>query len=75
MTKTILDIDEPSSVQQLIKEALKTAGYEMVEGVDCKDAMVKLNGRVIQLVISDFRPAMMGRISLVIKKPYLSDPS
>ena len=64
MTKTVLDIDEPSSVQQLIKEALKTAGYEMVEGVDCKDAMLKLNGRHIQLITDVTHPPLKTRMIL-----------
>ena len=70
MAKTILVVDDSASLRQVVGIALKGAGYEVVEAVDGKDALTKLDGRKVHLIISDVNMPNMDGISLVkeIKK-------
>lgn len=65
MSKTILVVDDSASVRQLVSMALKGAGYSVVEAFDGKDALGKLDGQKINLVISDVNMPNMDGISFV----------
>ena len=70
MSKTILVIDDSASLRQAVSIALKSAGYEVTEAVDGKDALSKLDGSKIHLVICDVNMPVMDGITFVkeIKK-------
>jgi two-component system chemotaxis response regulator CheY len=65
MAKTILIVDDSASIRQVVSLTLKSAGYEVVDAVDGKDALTKLDGRKINLVISDVNMPNMDGISFV----------
>lgn len=65
MSKTILIVDDSASLRQVVSIALKGAGYDVVEAVDGKDAVGKLDGRKIHLIISDVNMPNMDGITLV----------
>ena len=65
MSKTILVVDDSSSFRQVVCMALKGAGYDVVEVGDGKDALGKLDGRKINLIISDVNMPVMDGISFV----------
>jgi two-component system chemotaxis response regulator CheY len=65
MAKTILVVDDSAAVRQVVGIALKGAGYDVVEGVDGKDALTKLNGQKIHLIISDVNMPNMDGITFV----------
>jgi two-component system, chemotaxis family, chemotaxis protein CheY len=65
MSKTILIVDDSASVRQVVSIALKGAGYDVLEGVDGKDALGKLTGQKIHLIISDVNMPNMDGISFV----------
>lgn len=65
MSKTILVVDDSASVRQVVGMALKGAGYGVVEAKDGQDALTKLNGDKIHLIISDVNMPNMDGISLV----------
>lgn len=65
MGKTILIVDDSPSVRQVVGIALKGAGYEVIEGCDGKDALTKLDGRKVHLIISDVNMPNMDGITFV----------
>jgi two-component system chemotaxis response regulator CheY len=65
MAKTIMIVDDSSSVRQVIGITLRGAGYEVIEGCDGKDALTRLDGRKVHLIISDVNMPNMDGISFV----------
>jgi two-component system chemotaxis response regulator CheY len=65
MAKTILIVDDSASVRQVVSITLKGAGYEVIEGVDGKDALSKLKGQKVHLIISDVNMPNMDGITFV----------
>ena len=65
MAKTILIVDDSFSMRQTVGIALKSAGYDVVEACDGKDALSKLDGRKYNLIISDVNMPNMDGISFV----------
>jgi two-component system chemotaxis response regulator CheY len=61
MSKTIMAIDDSASIRQVVGITLKKAGYEVIEANDGKDAMDKLTGQKVHLIICDVNmPNMDG---------------
>ncbi|MBW4049434.1 MAG: response regulator [Proteobacteria bacterium] len=65
MAKTILIVDDSASLRQVVNIALSSAGYEVIEACDGVDALSKLDGRKIHLIISDVNMPNMDGITLV----------
>lgn len=65
MTKIIMIVDDSASLRQVVSIALRGAGYEVIEGCDGKDALAKLNGQKVHLVISDVNMPNMDGITFV----------
>lgn len=65
MSKTILIVDDSASLRQVVNIALTGAGYSVVEARDGQDALTKLDGRKVHLIISDVNMPNMDGISFV----------
>jgi len=65
MAKTILIVDDSASLRQVVSIALKGAGYEVIEACDGRDALGKLNGVKVNLIISDVNMPNMDGITMV----------
>jgi len=65
MAKTILIVDDSASLRQVVGIALKGAGYDVIEACDGQDALTKLNGQRIHLIISDVNMPNMDGITFV----------
>jgi two-component system chemotaxis response regulator CheY len=63
--KNILIVDDSASVRQVVSITLRQAGYDVIEGHDGKDALSKLTGQKVHLIISDVNMPNMDGISLV----------
>jgi two-component system chemotaxis response regulator CheY len=65
VSKTILIVDDSSSLRQVVSITLKGAGYSVLEACDGRDALTKLNGQKIHLIISDVNMPNMDGITFV----------
>ena len=64
MAKTILIVDDSTSMRQLVKMTLAGAGHQVIEAVDGRDALAKLGGQKVHLVISDLNMPNLDGLSL-----------
>jgi two-component system chemotaxis response regulator CheY len=65
MAKTIMIVDDSAALRQAVGIALRGAGYDVIEGSDGKDALAKLKGQKVHLVISDVNMPNMDGITFV----------
>ena len=72
MAKTILIVDDSASLRQVVNISLKGAGYDVIEACDGVDALSKLDGRKIHLIISDVNMPNMDGITFVQEAKKLS---
>jgi two-component system, chemotaxis family, chemotaxis protein CheY len=63
--KLIMVIDDSVSLREVVGISLRTAGYEVIEACHGKDALEKLDGRKVQLMICDVNMPVMDGISFV----------
>lgn len=73
MAKTILIVDDSASVRSVVGIALKGAGYEVIEACDGKDALSKMTGQKIHLIVSDVNMPNMDGITFVKELKKLSN--
>ena len=65
MSKTIMTVDDSASVRQMVSFTLKGAGYEVVEAGDGQDAVAKLSGASVHMVITDLNMPNLDGIGLI----------
>ncbi len=73
MPKVIMTVDDSQSIRQMVSLTLSEGGYEVVEAQDGVDAMNKLSGKNINLLITDLNMPNMDGINLI--KKVRNDPS
>lgn len=67
MSKTILTVDDSSSIRQMISFTLTQAGHRVVEAMDGMEALQKLAKTVPDLMITDLNMPRMDGMELVRK--------
>ena len=65
MPKTIMIVDDSSSIRQVVGIALRGAGYDVIQACDGTDALSKMNGDRIHLIISDVNMPNMDGITFL----------
>ena len=65
MGKTVLVVDDSSSMRALLGVALRTAGFAVVEARDGRDALGKMTVGPVDLIVSDCIMPVMDGISFV----------
>ena len=64
---SILAVDDSPSMRQMVAFTLKSSGYQVIEAVDGQDAIEKLDGRSVDLVLTDQNMPRMDGITLTKK--------
>jgi len=67
MAKTILVVDDSASIRQVVSIALKGEGYDVIDASDGQDALNKMTGQKIHLIISDVNMPNMDGITFLKK--------
>ncbi len=67
MSKTILVVDDSSSIRQLLSFTLKERGFTVLEAGNGLEALAKLTGDKISLVVCDVNMPEMDGIAFVKK--------
>jgi two-component system chemotaxis response regulator CheY len=62
--KTILVVDDSTSIRQILKSSLENGNFYVLEGKDGEDALKHLNGQRIDLVITDLHMPNMNGLEL-----------
>ena len=65
--KRIMSIDDSPSLRQMVALTLESAGYEVIEASDGRDALSKLSGREYHLFLTDLNMPGMDGIELTRK--------
>jgi len=61
----IMVVDDSNSMRGLIKQALVTAGHEVIEAVDGEDALARVTGAKIDLFLCDVNMPRIDGLTLV----------
>lgn len=65
MSKTILAVDDSSSLRQMVAFTLKGQGYTVIEAADGQEGLDKAKGASVALVLTDQNMPRMDGITLV----------
>ena len=66
MAKQILTADDSVSIRQMVSFTLKQAGFDVLEAVDGKDAISKIeNGAEVHMLITDLNMPHVDGIELI----------
>ena len=65
-------VDDSASIRQVVGIALKRAGYDVIDACDGKDALSKLTGQKIHLIITDVNMPNMDGITFVTEAKKLA---
>ena len=65
MNRTIMTVDDSTSMRQMVKATLQSAGYGVVEAADGQEALDYARENSVDLVISDVNMPRMDGITLV----------
>ena len=65
MAKLIMSVDDSASVRQMVAFTLKQNGYDVVEAVDGRDALTKLQTTKVDMLITDLNMPNLDGIGLI----------
>ncbi|MBN9407865.1 MAG: response regulator [Burkholderiales bacterium] len=64
MTKTVLTVDDSTSIRQMVATTLRMGGYDVIEAVDGVDGLSKASSAQVDLVITDQNMPNMDGLTL-----------
>ncbi len=65
MGKTVMIVDDAAAIRQSVGYSLQESGYELIEAVDGKDDLGKLDNQKVELMICDVNMPEMDGITLL----------
>ena len=65
MAKTVLSVDDSSSIRQMVSFTLKGAGYEVIEASDGQEGLEKAKMKTVDMVLTDQNMPRMDGLTLI----------
>jgi two-component system, chemotaxis family, chemotaxis protein CheY len=65
MSKTVLVVDDSTSMRQMVSFTMKEAGFEVIEGTNGAEALQNVQGKTLDLVITDLNMPVMDGMTLI----------
>lgn len=65
MSKTVLIVDDSTSMRQMVSFTMQEIGFDVIEGSDGQDALDKVAGQDLDLVITDLNMPNMDGMTLI----------
>lgn len=65
MPKTILAVDDSSSVRQMMSQTLEKAGYKVVQAENGRDALERIGAQPVEMMITDLNMPELDGIGLI----------
>ena len=65
MGKRVMTVDDSATVRQVLQMVLSEAGYDVVEAVDGADALKKLSGQSVDMLVTDLNMPNVDGIDLI----------
>ncbi len=65
MSKTVMIVDDSPSIREVVNLTLANAGYNVLEAGHGQEALDVLNGKEVDLVITDLHMPIMDGITLI----------
>lgn len=65
MNKTILLVDDSTSIRESVAFFLEEEGYNIIKAENGQDALDKVEGKIINLVLTDLHMPVMNGIELI----------
>jgi two-component system chemotaxis response regulator CheY len=65
MSKTVLVVDDSTSMRQMVSFTMKEAGFDVIEGANGQEALTNVQGKAVNLVITDLNMPVMDGMSLI----------
>ena len=65
MSRTVLIVDDSDLVRRILGFTLKKEGYTTLFGADGKEALALLDGRDVDLIVSDLNMPVMGGLEMI----------
>lgn len=65
MAKTVLVVDDSSTMRQMVAFTLQQAGFAVLEGANGQEGLTKLAGQRVDLIVTDLNMPVMDGITFI----------
>jgi len=65
MSKAVLVVDDSTSMRQMVSFTMKEAGFDVIEGSNGQEALSRVQGKPVNLVITDLNMPVMDGMTLI----------
>ena len=65
MSKKILIVDDSESIREVVNFTLEKAGHDVISCIDGKDALSRLDGKHLDLIITDLHMPNMNGLEFI----------